>query len=145
MRLTVAAYIFGEVAGEDDVGDGEGGREEGCDFFGAEAGDAAAYLCDVECEVRVSDGKTDELVDVGSDGVDASLHGGDGIRLSLQAYTLAHDSAETAPGHACGAATMLPGEVAAEDKYLVGAQRGDAVGGERFILHYAVSREDYSK
>ena len=69
----------GEGAGEDDVGEAEGGGEQRGDVAVSEAGDAAADAGDVEFERRMGLGKLYKLVDVWLDGGDAALHGGDGV------------------------------------------------------------------
>ena len=72
--------------------------------------------------------ETDELLDVGQDGVRTALHGGDGIALSLQAYTLSHDSAEFFNGYSCCTTGMHARKIAAEDEDLVVIEFPDVVG-----------------
>ena len=71
--------------------------------------------------------ETDELLDVGQDGVGTALHGGDGIALALQTHALSHDSAEFFNGDSCCATGMHTREVAAEDEDLVIAEAPDVV------------------
>ena len=58
-----------------------------------EASDAAADTGDEEGHLRMLCGKSDEVLHVGQDGVNAALHGGNGVALSLQAHTLTYDGA----------------------------------------------------
>ena len=85
----------------------------------SEACDATAYLGDEEGQLRMHVSETDELLDVGQDGVSAALHRWDGIALSLQANALSHDSAEFFNGGSCRATGMHACKVAAKDKDLV--------------------------
>ena len=62
----------------------------------------------------------DELIDVGADGVNASLHGGDGIALTLDAVAIAHYGSKIKIGNAGGTTSVHTGKIAAEHKHLVG-------------------------
>lgn len=111
----------GEVAREDYVGEGEGPAEEGCYLCGGEAGYTTAYAGDVECQFGMLSGKFNEGVDVGTDGIDAALHGGDGIGVALEAFAPAPDGSEAFVGYAGCAAGVCAGKVAAEHEYVVRA------------------------
>ena len=82
--------------------------EEWCHFFLREACNAAADAGDEEVELRVSGGKVDELLYVWRDGIHPAVHGGDGVALPLQAYTLPPDGAEVGVCCAGGATAMAP-------------------------------------
>ena len=86
------------------------------------AGNATTDAGDIEVEFGVLSGKFDELIDVGFDGFHATLHGGDGIALSLQSHSLASNGTESVNGGACRTAHVHAVEVAAEDEHLVVAQ-----------------------
>lgn len=106
-----------------------GGGEERRDFLVAEAGDAAADAGDEERQVGTAGGEGDELVNVGLDGVGASVHGGDGVALALKADALSPHGTELLVGNTGGTAAVLAREVAAKDEDLVLLQRGDIIWG----------------
>ena len=108
-----------ELRGQVDVGHVLGRGEEGGYLTGLEAGNAAAYRRDVEAKLRVTTGVGDELIHVGADGLGTALHRGDGIRLPLKAYTLAHHGTEVEAGHASCSSAMDALEVGTEYKNLV--------------------------
>ena len=111
-----------EGFGEADVGEGEGGGEEGGDFAVGEAGDAAADAGDVEEELGVLAGEGDEVVHVGLDGFNAALHCRDGVALALEADAAAEDGAEQLEGCPGGAATVHPRKVASENEDFISLQ-----------------------
>lgn len=92
------------------------------DVVGSESGDATAYRGDEERLFGMRLGIADKLIHIGLDGLHATLHGGDGIALPLRTVTVADDSTEVESCHACGTASVHPGEVAAEDENLVGLE-----------------------
>ena len=71
----------------------------------------------------------DERIDIGLDGVDTALHGRDGVRLPLRADALAHHGPELPESNPRRPSPMHTGQVAAEDKDLIGLQLGDELGG----------------
>ena len=64
-------------------------------------------------------GKGDELFHIRENGVYASLHGGDGIALSLKSNTLSHDGSEFFNGDTGCSSTVCSCQVAAKDKDFV--------------------------
>ncbi len=86
------------------------------DVVGRESGDAAAYRSDEERLLGMFLGIADELIDVGPDGLHATLHGRDGITLTLRTVAVAHHCAEVKASHACGTTSVHTGEVAAKDE-----------------------------
>ena len=102
--------------------------EEGSYLVGREAGDATAYTGDEELLVGMLLGIGDEFIDIGADSVNASLHCGDGITLTLNAIAIAHYGTKIKMGDAGGTASVHTGKVAAEDKHLVGFETLDKVG-----------------
>ena len=74
------------------------------DVIGIESRYAAADGSDEEMEFGMLTGIFHEFVDVGLDGLRASLHGGDGIRLSLHSYALSHYGTEMQSRRTCRAA-----------------------------------------
>jgi len=99
-----AAYLPAE--GEDDVVDIVGGSEERGDFFVGEAGNATANTSNEEGVLGVLAGKLDEFIDIGLDGFNAALHGGNAVTLALQTNTLAPDGAKLLISNVSCAATM---------------------------------------
>ena len=78
-------------------------------------------------------GELDKFVNVWLDSFDSSLHGRDGVGLTLQSDALPPYCAEFVQcGPGCPA-TVMSGEVAAEDKHFVGFQLIDSF---RCIFHY---------
>ena len=70
----------------------------------------------------------DEFVDIGAYGFDAALHGGDGIRLTLEADSLTVDGTEAFVGQPCGTTAVVASQIAAENEYLVWLQVSDEIG-----------------
>ncbi len=82
-------------------------------------GDAATYWGYQEMLLGMSLGIGDESIHVWTDGFHAALHRRDGITLTLQAYTLAHDGTEMQAGNAGCTTTMHASQIAAKHKNLV--------------------------
>ena len=74
-----------------DVTEADGTSEQRGDLGRGEACDAAADAGHQEGHLGMAVGEAEELIHVGLDSIHATLHGGDGIALSLQAHALAHD------------------------------------------------------
>lgn len=123
---------FGKRLRKDDIGHAQSVPEQGGNLFIPEAGNATANACDIEFQLGVSLGECDELVDVWLDGLNASLHCGDGVGLSLEPDSLPHYCAKSVHCYSGRAAAMMSGKVAAEDKYFVGAECADVF---RCIFH----------
>ena len=87
-----------------------------------EASDAASYACDIEKQLRMIHGKGDELVNIGFDGFDTTLHGWNGIALSLQADTLSPYSSEFHLCDSCRTTAMMPLKVAAKNEHFIRLQ-----------------------
>lgn len=104
---------------QEDVGDEVCILEERGNLFVAESCDAAAYAGDEECELGMLLRKEDKVVHVGLDGIDAALHGGDGVALTLEPYALSVYGAETFVGNAGSTTAVVTGKVAAKDEDLV--------------------------
>ncbi len=124
-----------EVTRQADVFHVLGGTEEGRDFVGIEAGDAATDAGDEEMEFRVFAGKGNELIDVRGDGLYATLHRGDGVALTLQAYALSELSTEFLQRDVSSTAAMHAGKIAAENKDLIFAELRDELGGDTVGSH----------
>ena len=118
------------VLGQDDVGDKVGVGKEWSNLLFGETGNPTAYTSDEERQFGVLLCKADKLIDVGADGLHTALHGGDGIALPLQAYTLTVDGSEALIGQPCGTAAVMPCKVAPKYEHLIGFKVGDKVGGK---------------
>ena len=92
------------------------------DVVGRESGDATADGRDEKRLFGMRLGIDDELVDVRTDRLYPTLHGRDGIALTLRAVAIAKDSTEIETRRPCGTATVHPGEVTAENENLVGLE-----------------------
>ena len=106
----------------------DGSRKQWRNLGVGEACDAAADARDQEGQLRALFGKSDELVNVGFDGVHAALHRRDGIALSLQTNALTHDGTKLLDGYPRRSATVHALQVAAEHKDFVFAEAIDAAG-----------------
>ena len=94
------------------------------DLFVPEAGDSAADPRHIEEELGVGLRVFDEFIDIGLDGVDASLHGRNRIGLAPVPDAAAHHGAkipERKPGRA---AAVHAFQVAAEDEDFIGLELG---------------------
>lgn len=111
-----------------DILHADGILEQRSNVVGRKSGNTAAYRRNEESLLGMRLGVADELVHVGSDGLHATLHGGDGIALTLRTVAIAEDSTEVKLCHTSGTASMHTSEVAAKDKYLVGLERCDVAG-----------------
>ena len=89
------------------------------DVFGFETGDAATYWGYQEMKLLMMLGIGDEIIHVWTDGFYAALHRWDGVTLTLQTNTLAHDGTEMQAGNAGCSTTMHASQIAAKHKYLV--------------------------
>ena len=63
-------------------------------------------------------GELYEFIHVWADCFHATLHGGNAVALSLEAYALSHDGSELAVGYVGCSTAMHPFKVAAKDEYL---------------------------
>ena len=113
------AFRQADVVNADRFGEKRG------DLAVPEAGDAAADAGDIEEAFRMRLGESDEIIHIGLDRLHAALHGGDGVALALNAHTAPPNGTELAICRPGGPAAMHAGQVAAEDKDLIGAQFRD--------------------
>lgn len=97
----------------------QGGAEEGGYFLFAETSDAAANRGDEEMKFWVRLGKCDKCINIGRDGFHATLHGRNGIALTLQSFSLSTDGAELIVSKTSGTTGMPACQVAAENEYLL--------------------------
>ncbi len=93
--------------------------EEGGYFLFAETSDAAANRGDEEMKFRMRLGKCDKCINIGRDGFHATLHGRNGIALTLQSFSLSPDGAELVVSKTSGTTGMHACQVAAENEYLM--------------------------
>lgn len=118
----------------------DGSRKQRRNLGVGEACDAAADARDQEGQLRVLLGKSDELVDVGLDGVHTALHRRDGVALALQPNALTHDGAKLLDSYPRRSATVHALQVAAKDEDFVFAEAMDVVGRDATfeLTHFAV-------
>ena len=109
--------------------------EERGDLLVGEAGNATADAGYEEREIGTLLGELDKLIDIRTDGLYPALHRGDAIALTLQSYTLSHNSSKFAVGHIGCASAMHTLEVAAKHENLVRLQLGDAFWCCSFLFH----------
>lgn len=74
-------------------------------------------------------GVGDETLD-GLAGAGEAFHGGDGVALALEAFTVAPLCSEMVQGEAGGASGVVAEVVGAEDEDLAGLEGTDAFGGD---------------
>lgn len=93
-----------------------GRRGRGGYFLFAETSDAAANRGDEEMKFWVRLGKCDKCINIGRDGFHATLHGRNGIALTLQSFSLSPDGAELIVSKTSGTTGMHACQVAAENE-----------------------------
>lgn len=92
-------------------------------------GYAAAYGGYEEGVFLVLAGEGDETL-YGGAGAGEAFHGGDGVALTLEAFTVTPLCSEMIQGEAGGASGMVSKMVGAEDEDLAGLEETDAFGGD---------------
>ena len=120
---------FEEGLGQVDVGEVFGIGKEGGDFLGGVAGYAAAYGGYEEGVFLVLAGEGYEAV-YGGAGAGEAFHGGDGVALALEAFTVTPLCSEVVQGETGGTSGMVSEVVGAEDEDLAGLEGTDAFGGD---------------
>lgn len=142
---TCLSQLCPEASRKINVGDVFGRGEKGSDLGGGEAGDAAADLGDQEGQIGVSSCEIDETVHVGFDGLGVTVHGGNGVRLTLKANALSPYGSEFVHCQQGGTSSVGSGKVAAKDKDLAWPKpvyaRGRCTGSYVKVAHsgFAVS------
>lgn len=91
-------------------------------IFISEASHSATNASDIEVEFGVAVGKADKLIDVWLNRVNASLHGGNGITVALQAHALPPYCTKPLYREARRLTTMVTFQIAAEHKHLIVVQ-----------------------
>lgn len=71
---------------------------------------------DEEMKFRVRLGKCDKCINIGRDGFHATLHGRNGIALTLQSFSLSPDSAELVVSKTSGTTGMHASQVTVENE-----------------------------
>ena len=110
--------VFNKFFRKDDILHINGIRKEWRNLLISESSYAATYSCNEERELAVLFGKTDEIIHVGLDGFHPTLHGRDGVCLTMQTHTFAPYSAKPIVSQACSTATMCARQIAALCKRL---------------------------
>ena len=128
-NLLFAEEDFEEGLGKIDVGEVFGIGKEGGDFLCGVSGYAAAYGGYEEGEFLMLLGEGDETLD-GLAGAGEAFHGGDGVALALEAFTVTPLCSEMVQGEAGGTSGVVTEVVGAEDEDLAGLEGTDAFGGD---------------
>lgn len=129
--------------------------KQGGDLLVPEAGDSAADSRHIKEELGVGLGVFDEFIDIGLDGVDATLHGRYRVGLAPVPNAAAHHGAEIPERKPGRAAVVHAFQIAAEDEDFIGLElryplRGVVgagnvvVGSHCFITCPFMSDNDYS-
>ena len=105
---------------------------------GSESGDTAPYRRDVKGLSGMTDSKGDKAVYVRSDSLYTALHGGEGVRITLEAFALSPDGPESVAGGPCRSSAMMSGKIASEDKNVVWA-KGCYEIGSIFCIEWCVA------
>ena len=97
--------------------------------MGGVAGYAAAYGGYEEGEFLMLTGEGDEAF-YGLTGAGKAFHGGDGVALALEAFTVTPLCPEMVQGETGGASGVVAEVVGAEDEDVAGLEGTDAFGGD---------------
>lgn len=116
VKIVLALNSVNKFSRQDDVVLVDGSGKQRSNLLIPEAGDATADAGHEELELGMGLGELDELVHIGLDGFHATLHGGDGVTLSLQPNALAPHGAKAVIGGTGGPTAMHSAQVAAEHK-----------------------------
>ena len=111
--------MFKERLWQTDILDVPSCRKQRSDILILKSGNATADAGNIEEKIRMLPGISDELVDVWFDGLDATLHSGNGITLTAMSDTAAHDSAKLLESDICGSTAVNPFQIAPKDENLV--------------------------
>lgn len=105
-----------------------GCSEKGGYLGDSESGDTTSNLRDVKGKLGMADGKGDKSVNVWFYRLNAALHGGYGIRITLKAITLSPDGPESIVCGPCRSPAMMSGKITSEDKNVIRSKSGDVIG-----------------
>ena len=97
---------------KDDILHINGIRKERSNLLITESGYAATYSCNEECEPAVLLGEADESIHVWLDGFHTTLHGRDGVCLTMQPHAFAPNGTKPVVSQACSTATMCACQIA---------------------------------
>ena len=100
------------------------------------ASDATAYSRDEKAEFWVLGGKLGEALYCSLHAL-KTFHRGNGVTLSLKAFTLTPDGTEVVHGLGCSTTCMETTDITTEDEYLVGLKRDNTVGGHSRAMVFA--------
>ena len=127
-----------KILGKNDIVKVDGFQKQRGYLEGSEGSDSAANTCDEEFVVTMAEGKLNELVHIGFDGLHPALHGGNGVALSLQSNTLAPYCSKATVGQTGSSATMCASKVAAKDENLAGLQIRYSLRGIFSVVHHLI-------
>ncbi len=138
-KTGMGVHDSGELFRQNDVLHVDGVLEQRRDLLIRESGDTAADARDQELILGMLFSKRNKLIHVGFDGLHPTLHGGNGVALSLQAHALAPHRTKAVVGHTCGPAAMRAREVTAKHKDLVRLQFCNSFRGVFSGVHWIMT------
>lgn len=124
-----------ELLGQDDVLAINGVVEQRGYLIHRDSRDTAADLRHQELQLRMLLGKADELIHIGFNGIDSSVHCWDAIALALQPNTLAPYCTKAFIGQTCCPAAMRACQVAAKHEDFILLQFRNPFGCVFFVGH----------
>ena len=117
--FAVADEYLHEGLGENDIVHVKGAVKQGCYLLVGESGYAATYACNQKCGLIPLVGEVKKLIDIGADGINATLHGGYGIRVALDTDPIPPLGSETLIGNAGSSSDMDALKIAAKHENFV--------------------------
>lgn len=102
--------------------------EQWCNFIHREFGNATAYFRHQKLVLWMLLGKQDEFIHVWLDSLNTTLHGWDGIALTLKPNAQTPYRSKAIIGKLCCTTAMCSGKVTTKDEYLVRFQLPDKIG-----------------
>ena len=120
---------------QDDIFYINGIDKEWSNLLVAESCYAATYSGDKEREFRVLFGKADERIHIGFDGINAALHGGNGVCPAMQPDAFAPYGTKPIVSQPRSTATMCASQIAAKYEYLAFLQFQNPYGCIASVVH----------
>ena len=133
--IAIKRNVFHELLRKDDILHINGIRKEWSNLNIMKSCNTAAYACNEERKSIILFGKANELIHIGLDGFHPTLHGRDGVCLTMQTHAFAPYGTKLVLSQACSTATMCTCQIAAKHKYLVLLQFRNPIGGVCSVVH----------
>lgn len=134
-RLILMHQARHKLLRQDDIFHINGISKEWSNLLVAESCYAATYPGDKEREFGVFFGKADERIHIGFDGINAALHGGNGVGPAMQPDAFAPYGTKPIVSQPRSAATMCACQIAAKYEYLAIFQLQNPFGGISSVVH----------